>query len=201
MTGRIARLGLSLALGLAASVSSEESMGAAPKPMRNTADRLGLNLQQEQPITITAESLEASRDDAGGERILFQKDVRVVQGDLSLDCDWLQAWYPEGTGSRPDKVVARGNVRIRQTETEVRCSQAVFTDATCKAVCTSSMGPAVVTRGDSLIEGERITLDLCSGVLKVKGGRVQLPGTTLDKPGEVDPAPEPEAEAVVEEAP
>ncbi len=166
---------LVLAAGISASALAETDAGTEPAVAR-LPERLGLTLSREEPMTITAQELEASRDDQGRERVLFRKQVRIVQGDLDLRCDFLEAIYPEGAGGRPRYITARGDVRMVQGDLEVECTEAVFDDAACSAVCTSSSGPAILRRGDSVIEGEEIYFDLCTGLLKVKRGQVRIPG-------------------------
>ena len=121
-------------------------------------------------MTIDSDELEVVRDDSGRERVVFRNRVRVVQGDLYLDCDWLEALYPKGAGGRPTQIVARGSVRIRQRDSEVLCTQAVFEDKACTAVCTGSPGPAELRRGENVIKGDEIVFNLCTGHLKVRGG-------------------------------
>lgn len=138
-------------------------------PVEQAAERMGLVFSKDAPMTIDSDELEVVRDDSGRERVVFQDNVRVVQGDLRLDCDWLRATYPKGAGGRPTQIVARGSVRMRQQDSEVLCTQAVFDDKACTAVCTSSPGPAELRRGENVIRGDEIIFDLCTGHLKVRG--------------------------------
>jgi lipopolysaccharide export system protein LptA len=144
--------------------------------LEGTADRFGLSVARNAPLTIEAVELEAMRDDQGRERVVFRRQVRVEQGGLRLGCDWLEAIYPDGAGGRPDRITARGAVRIAQADTAVDCTEVVFQNAACTATCTSDKGPAVLRRGENVIEGDEILFDICTGMLKVRNGRVRVSG-------------------------
>jgi lipopolysaccharide transport protein LptA len=136
------------------------------------ASRLGLDVSLDAPTAIRSQELEASRDDAGRERVIFEGSVVVEQADLRIFCDWLEATYPtEGEGG-PERLVARGKVRIRQGESEVECTEAVFESKRQRAVCTSSDGPAILRRGDDIVEGREIVFDLARSTLRVSGGAI-----------------------------
>ena len=147
-----------------------ETAGADPGiPLERTAQRLGLAVSRDAPITITSDELDVVRGENGHERVIFRRNVGVIQGELRLECDWLEAEYPGEAGGRPSRITARGAVRMRQNESVVRCTEAIFESDQCSAVCTSSSGPAELRRGDNVIKGDRIVFDLCTGYVKVRG--------------------------------
>lgn len=150
------------------------------------AKRLGVNLSGGEPMSIASESLEVVPAEAGGsEKVVFTTNVKVVQGDMSLYCDWLEAIYPEGTGQgRPDRITARGNVRIVQAGSEALCSEAVFDNTACRAECSREGGRALLRRGDDEIEADVISFDLCNGVVKAKGGAVVRVRSSEEKSAE-----------------
>jgi lipopolysaccharide transport protein LptA len=137
---------------------------------QEAAARFGLSLSADAPTSIGAQELEASRDAAGRERVVFVGDVKVQQGELEIFCDWLEATYPQSGEGGPEKLVARGNVRILQAETEAHCTEAVFEAPRNRAVCRSSPGPAVLRRGEDTVEGKEIHFDLARSTIKVIGG-------------------------------
>ena len=164
--------GCALALLTLGSTEAEDVGAAGPPseiPLERTAQRLGLAVSRDAPITITSDELEVTRDENGSEQVVFRRNVTVVQGDMRLRCDWLQAEYSGGAGGTPQRIVARGAVRMMQDDSEIRCTEAVFTNDACQAVCTSESGPAELRRGDNVIKGDRIVFDLCTGYLKVRG--------------------------------
>ncbi len=171
-------VGCALALLTFGSAEAEDPVAAGPPPeipLEQTAQRFGLAVSRDAPITITSDELEVTRAKNGSERVVFRRNVTVVQGDMRLRCDWLQAEYPGGAGGTPQRIVARGTVRMMQDDSEIRCTEAVFTNDACKAVCTSESGPAELRRGENVIRGKEIVFDLCTGLLKVRGSaRVEV---------------------------
>ena len=169
------RLSLSLVLLFTA------AWAAGAEEADTAAERLGLAMDSGAPLEIRADELEALPDATGRDRVIFQQNVRVWQGDMLLHCNWLEAIYPkrpEGSetpvGGQPERITARGAVRIVQAGNEAHCSEAVFDNQTCSAECTASDGRATLRRGDDVIEADRIFFDLCKGVLKARGNvRIQ----------------------------
>ncbi len=179
MTGlRAILLASALALvGIRPSLAEEVGQaGPSPEiPLERTAQRLGLEVSRDAPITITADELDVVRNESGQERVIFRRNVSVVQGELRLKCDWLEAEYPDGAGGQARRIVAHGAVRMLQNDSEVRCTQAVFDNDACTAVCTSSNGSAELRRGENVIQGDQIVFNLCTGHLKVRGrARVEI---------------------------
>jgi lipopolysaccharide export system protein LptA len=174
MRPRLLSIALHAGLLLAAS-------GAAGEQPETAAQRLGIVVESGAPLEIRADELEALPDPSGRDRVIFQQNVRVSQGDMLLHCNWLEAIYPkraEGSatpvGGQPERITARGAVRILQAGNEANCSEAVFDNQACSAECTASGGPATLRHGDDLIEADRIFFDLCQGVLKARGNvRIQ----------------------------
>jgi len=159
--------------------------GAAEPEPGSAAKRLGLVMDSGAPIEIRADELEALPDASGRDRVIFQQNVRVSQGDMVLHCNWLEALYPRRpagsatpVGGQPERITARGAVRIVQAGNEAHCSEAVFDNQACSAECTASDGRATLRRGSDVIEADRIFFDLCQGVLKARGNvRIQAQGT------------------------
>ncbi len=158
-------------------VSAEPvSAPADQPPVERSARRFGFSVDRDAPMTITAERLEAERDVNGSERLVFEERVKVKQGDLTVDCDWLESVYSGAMGGRAEQITARGNVRVAQGETEIFCGQVVFRESVCSALCTPQGRPVVLRRGENVVEGEQIFFDLCTGAIKVRAARVHLPG-------------------------
>ena len=161
--------------------------GVRAEDVAESASKLGLEVSADAPTLIRADELEASRDDAGRERVTFRRNVVVEQGDLRIFCDWLEASYPSDGSGGPDRLVARGGVRIVQGDSEVRCTEAVFEPKRERAVCTSSDGPATLRRGNDLIEGKEIVFDLGRSTLRVSGGAIVRVRPSAEESGEVEP--------------
>jgi lipopolysaccharide export system protein LptA len=168
---------LARSLGLVAMLLAAAPLGA--EEGGSAMDRLGLELSSGAPLRIRADELEALPDASGRDRVIFQQNVRVAQGDMVLYCNWLEAIYPKRpdgsdapVGGQPERITARGAVRIVQAGNEAQCSEAVFDNQACSAQCTAADGRATLRRGSDVIEADQIVFDLCKGVLKARGNVV-----------------------------
>ena len=111
--------------------------------------------------------------------------MRATQDNLRLTCDWLEALYPPD-GGNAQRITARGSVRLEQPGTTITCTELIYDSPACRVLCTSE--PAVVVRGDDVLKGREIELDLCKGTLKVRGGAAL----------QLRPSPRPAADAAEE---
>ncbi len=169
------------------------------------ARRLGLRVDDGQPIDISSDELEALRDADGAERVIFRGNVRVVQGTLQITADRLEAVYPRGAGGRPGRIEATQNVRIVQEGAQAECREAVFEERVGRIVCSAPGGNATLRRGGDVVRGDRIEFDLRKGVLKVRGRarvRIQPRKRDVEPLPSAPPAPDlaPEAESAGETA-
>lgn len=121
-----------------------------------------------EPIEIQGDQLDAETVE-GGRRLSFAGNVEAEQGDIHLTCDRLEAFYPTGE-SQPERIVARGNVRIEQGERSATCVEAVFHRAEDRIVCTGA--PAELTERCSRAQAEMITFYLETEKLEMVRGKV-----------------------------
>lgn len=106
------------------------------------------------PVTITARELEAS--ESGGVRsILFRGDVEVQQNDLRLRSGELEALYP-ANASKPDRLLAREDVRIDEGDRVAECTSAEYRPADQHVTC---QGNARLRDGADRLESDRIAFD------------------------------------------
>lgn len=217
------RVALVLAAALAALPARADETKPAPAttpapaatPAANTPDagmqRLGLKFTRDAELVITSDQAEGVKAAGGRESVVFTKHVKAHQGDMNLECDWLEAIYPEAAAGRPDKISAKGSVVIVQGTNEAHCSAAHIDNVACTAECNSEGTKATLHRGTDDVEADTIYFDLCKGTVKAVGN-VQIrvrekPGSTMpigppqpktnDKPGDKanqpQPAPAPKA--------
>lgn len=176
---------IALAAGLAALGSPARAADPEPpKPVSApapdaAAQRLGLRLDKSQPYSIRADEFEVVREASGAERFTFQRNVEFLQGDLRMECDWAEALQPSSAASGPDRVVARGNVRLHWSGGEATCADAEFDRKAQRVLCRGGEQPARVVRGDDVVGGREIELDLAHAVYKVRGG-----ATVMMRPAE-----------------
>jgi lipopolysaccharide transport protein LptA len=151
---------------------------AADPPDRDSAGdaaaRLGVELSPEAPTSIRAEELTASRGESGEDLVVFRGNVQVEQGSLGVSCDLLEATYPESRAGGPRRYVARGNVRVRQQESEASCAEATFDASRNEILCRGGDRPATLRRGADVVEGLEILFDLGSSKVRVTGAVVRV---------------------------
>ena len=187
-----ARAALVLAAALAALPARAEETKpaptAAPAAPAATPDagmqRLGLKFTRDAELVITSDEAEGLKAAGGRESVVFTKHVKAHQGDMNLECDWLEAIYPQAAAGRPDKISAKGSVVIVQGTNEARCSEAHIDNVACTAECRSEGTKATLHRGSDDVEADTIYFDLCKGTVKAVGS-VQI--RVREKPGESVP--------------
>jgi lipopolysaccharide export system protein LptA len=131
----------------------------------DSGDGLGIsNLSGDEPIFIRSEELEViQRDD--GRTVIFDHNVMVVQGDIELQADHLEALYAKGE-SQPDELRAEGSVRVSQGERLASCDRAVYLRGPQTVMC---IGHAELTQDCDIVRGEKIRFDLEREGVKVIG--------------------------------
>jgi lipopolysaccharide export system protein LptA len=130
----------------------------------------GLSQDSDLPIEITADSLEVLQDQ---KIATFAGNVDAVQGDMVLSADRLRVYYggddrtaapgPAGTGSIR-RIEADGNVLMSSPRETAQGNAGVY-DVTSSRVTLD--GEVVLTRGDNVIRGQRLEVDLASGRSRV----------------------------------
>jgi lipopolysaccharide export system protein LptA len=122
------------------------------------------------PIEITADSLEVLQNQ---KIATFTGNVDAVQGDMVLSADRLRVYYggddqnaapgPAGTGSIR-RIEADGNVLMSSPRETAQGDAGVY-DVPSSQVTLD--GAVVLTRGDNVIRGQRLEVDLASGRSRV----------------------------------
>ena len=157
--------------------------GAAAVAQQGPPNALqGFSTNRDKPVKIDAATLEV-RDK---EKVAtFSGDVHVVQGDTDMRCKVLVVYYEESAakGSGPKtadpgpagssqirRMEARGNVVVTQKEQTATGDRGDF-DMRTNTVTLS--GKVVVTKGQDVLRGERLVVNLTDGVSRMEGGRVE----------------------------
>jgi lipopolysaccharide export system protein LptA len=140
----------------------------------------GFSQNRDEPVKIRAASLELREKD---KMATFTGDVYVLQGDTEMRCKVLVVFYEEETGTRAVKaadpgpggnqqirrIEAKGNVVVVQKDQNATGDAATFN---MRENTVTLVGNVVVTRGADVLRGQRLVVDLTSGVSKMDGGRV-----------------------------
>jgi lipopolysaccharide export system protein LptA len=120
-----------------------------------------------QPIEITADSMEVDQDQ---QTAIFEGTVEAVQGELHLRADRVTVHYrdkAEGGGKEIARIEAVGNVFVSSPEETAQGASGVY-DVPGRTIALE--GDVVLTRGENVIRGERLELDLRAGVSRIEGG-------------------------------
>ncbi|MEP7029723.1 MAG: LptA/OstA family protein [Pseudolabrys sp.] len=167
----------------------------------------GFSQNRDQPVQIEAATLEVRDKDKVA---TFSGNVKVTQGDTGMRCKSLVVFYDQegeaggksmqaatpgpGGNQKIKRLEARGNVVVTQKDQTATGEIGVFEMKTNTVTLT---GNVVMTQGQNVLRGERLVVDLTSGVSRVEAGkngqgRVQglfLPsnGGTELKPGGAPP--------------
>src|SRR5262245_4759154 len=146
----------------------------------------GFSANRDKPVNIKAASLEV-RDK---EKVAtFSGDVHVVQGDTDMRCKTLVVYYEDSSnkdGSNKDgvkaaqpgpagsgqirRMEARGSVVVSQKDQIATGERGDFDMRTNTVVLS---GKVVVTKGQDVLRGERLIVNLTDGVSRMEGGRVE----------------------------
>src|SRR5262249_7381180 len=140
----------------------------------------GFSQNRDEPMKIRAASLEIREKD---KMATFTGDVYVLQGDAEMHCKVLVVSYEAETvtrvanaaaeGSAGDRQVrqidAKGDVVVVQNDEKATGDAATFN---MRESTVTLVGNVVVTRGSNVLRGQRLVVDLNSGVSKMDGGRI-----------------------------
>jgi lipopolysaccharide export system protein LptA len=140
----------------------------------------GFSTNKGQPVKIRAASLEVRDKDKVA---TFSGDVQVIQGDTELRCKNLIVYYEggslkdsmqgekKGPAGQPQgqirRMEAKGGVVVSQKDQVATGDSGVF-DMRTNTV--TLIGNVVVTKGEDVLKGQRLVVDLTNGVSRVESG-------------------------------
>ncbi|CCE00150.1 LptA/OstA family protein [Bradyrhizobium sp. STM 3809] len=185
--GRGAGLALLALIAFGDSLQAQSATTGVPNALQ------GFSQNRDQPIQIEAASLEM-RDKK--KEATFTGNVKVVQGDTTMTSKSLVVFYDGGTqpGGKPSKATpaatpgpdgssairrleARGDVKVTQKDQVVTGETAVYDT---KTNMITMQGGVVLTQCKNVMRGDRLTVDMTTGVSRVesdngRGVQVLLP--------------------------
>jgi lipopolysaccharide export system protein LptA len=145
----------------------------------------GFSQNRDQPVKIQAASLEVREKDT---QATFSGDVHVINGDTELRCRSLVVFYDDdssnssgaknmkaadpGPGGEKSikRIEAKGGVTVVQKDQNAAGDAAIFN---MRENIVTLTGNVVVTRGQDVLRGQRLVVDLTNGVSKMDQGRVE----------------------------
>jgi len=140
----------------------------------------GFSQNHDQPVHIEAATLEVRDKDKVA---TFSGDVKVKQGDTGLRCKSLVVFYEgndadgktlqaaspgPGGQQRIKRLEARGGVVVTQKEQTATGENGIFD---MKTNTVTLNGNVVMTQGQNVLRGDRLVVDLTSGVSRVESGK------------------------------
>src|SRR3954452_20610015 len=181
---------LALALIASGDALAQGAMSGVPNAMQ------GFSQNRDQPIQIEAASLEM-RDKK--KEATFSGNVKVVQGDTTMTSKSLVVFYDSNSAPAPSpassakatksapmqsatpgpggsssirRLEAKGSVVVTQKDQVVTGETAVFDT---RSNLITMLGGIVLTQGKNVLRGDRLMVDIATGVSRVESdsGRVQ----------------------------
>lgn len=191
----VALLLAALALPGGALVALAPAAPALAQAVNNVPNALqGFARNRDQPVRINADSLEVRDKDKVA---VFSGNVLVTQGDTTLRSKDLAVFYEGSVGQQSGgeqkgvepaqkgqikKLEATGGVVVKTKEQTATGDSGTFE---MKSNTVTLVGkPVVLTQGPNVIRGQKLVVDLISGVSRFEGGRVEsliVPGSFKDQ--------------------
>ena len=174
--GRALAIALLLAMALSAAPAAAEQKSQGPPNALQ-----GFSQNRDQPVKIQAASLEVRDKD---KIATFSGDVQVFQGDTELRCKLLNVFYDDEAAPKGAKtadagpadqrqirrIEAKGGVIVNQKDQTASGDAATFN---MRENTVTLVGNVVVTRGQDVLRGHRLVVDLTTGITKMDQGRVE----------------------------
>jgi lipopolysaccharide export system protein LptA len=143
----------------------------------------GFSQNRDKPIKINAATLEVRDKDKSA---TFAGDVHLIQGDTTLTSKTLVVFYDDdsaaksantsgaATVAQPKQQIrraeARGSVVVKQKNQTATGDNGVFD---MRANTVTLLGNVVISQCQNVVRGDRLTVDMTTGVSRVEGGHVQ----------------------------
>ena len=177
------------AVALMASIAGAQ---AQPQPASKGPPNAlqGFSQNRDQPVHIESATLEVRDKDKVA---TFSGDVKVVQGDTTMKCKSLVVFYEQdadaekaGTAAKPaaktmpaatpgpggsqkiKRLEAHGNVVVLQKDQTATGELGIFD---MKANTVTLTGGVTMTQGQNVLRGDKLIVDLTSGVSRVESGK------------------------------
>ena len=167
---------LSFALLLGCALVSNAALAQAPGTKSSTMQQ-SLSKNRDKPVHIEAATLEVREKD---KQATFSGNVHVVQGDTTMRCKVLVVYYDNnqpggmksstpgvGGASQISRLEAKGGVVVTQPEQTATGDTGLFD---MKSNTITLLGNVVVSQGGNVVRGDRLEVDMTTGVSKVSTG-------------------------------
>jgi lipopolysaccharide export system protein LptA len=160
-----------------------QSSSQSPAPPSGPPNALqGFSQNRDQPVKIDAAALEVRERNRVA---TFTGNVRLVQGDTTLRCKTLVVFYDQDDASGPAvkaatpgptgsqqirRMEAKGGVMVTQKDQTATGDSAIYDMKSDTVTLFAPTGGAVaVTQGPNVMKGERLVVNLGSGISHLEG--------------------------------
>lgn len=170
-------------LAIAALAVCASALNAQPVSKGPPNALQGFSQNRDEPVHIESATLEVRDKDKVA---TFSGDVRVKQGDTGMRCKSLVVFYEQdaagakngksmpaaepgpGGAQKIKRLEAHGNVVVTQKQQTATGELGVFDMHTNTVTLT---GNVVMTQGKNVLRGDKLVVDLTSGVSRVESGK------------------------------
>jgi lipopolysaccharide export system protein LptA len=135
----------------------------------------GFSQNRDKPIKINSATLEVRDKD---KMATFSGDVHLVQGDTTMRSKTLVVFYEDDAATKPaagtqqnqqiKRVEAKGGVIVVQKDQTATGDNGVFD---MRANTVTLLGNVVISQGQNVVRGDRLTVDMTTGVSQVGCGK------------------------------
>lgn len=123
----------------------------------------GMRADVSAPVEVAADNLTVNQADGTA---LFEGNVVIGQGEMRLSADEVSVQYAQGDQQRISALTATGNVTLVSGPDAAEAQQAVY-DVEAGTVLLS--GDVLLSQGQNVLSGDRMTVDLATGAAQVQG--------------------------------
>lgn len=115
------------------------------------------------PVEVAADNFSVNQSTGMAE---FSGNVLIGQGEMKLSADQVVVEYAEGGESRIRNLRATGNVTLVNGPGAAEAQEAVYEVSTGDITL---IGDVLLTQGDNVMSGERLTVNLANGTAQASG--------------------------------
>jgi lipopolysaccharide export system protein LptA len=198
--------GLTFALAAAMAAAAQPAPKEQPQPSGGAMQ--GFQMNRDQPVKIESDALEV-RDKT--HQATFIGKVKLVQGETTIQCKMLVIFYEDssapapapkkgaqtaqkggalgggGGGQQIKRAEAKGDVLVTQKDQTAKGDNGVFD---VKSNTITLTGSVVVTQGTNVLRGDRMLVDLNTGVSRVESNKTQRVEGLFNPSTTPQPAPQ-----------
>lgn len=210
MSPAFAGLAFALAVTGAGPAQSAQKEQQQQQQQQPSSAMQGFQVNRDQPVKIESDSLEV-RDKS--HQATFIGKVKLVQGDTTIQCQRLLIFYEDssaapaqqkkspqtaqkggalGGGQQIKRAEARGDVLVTQKDQTAKGDNGVFD---VKSNTITLTGSVVVTQGTNVLRGDRMLVDLNTGISRVESNKTQRVEGLFNPSSAPQPAPGPQKDA------